>query len=1216
MDKTYYRRPEILASPGLERGHAIIEASAGTGKTFTLEHLVLDLMIREEANIEEILVVTFTDAATRELRERVRALIRKICDEDTVDPESETGTFWEIDEAVRGRLREALFRFDGAAISTIHGFCQRILSEQAFLGGRLFEQQHIDGAEIFGLAFREEARSGLAEQSSVGKALGDWITRGSTLQELEDLLYRCHREGSPQRCPVTPTWDPQGLNEIISRFPPYPELDEAGRELLNDKKTYNAYKKHLDSLFETIGAMQAASEPQDAVTAFMKWAEKERSLANVKRKQFDFLKMVAEQPLAPQVIINMAKALRRIAERAAPQEAFFVHELLPRVQERLSARKRSLGLIDYDDLLLGVQEALAGTDSETLLSLLRERWKYALVDEFQDTDAVQWDIFRRIFVDGTSAHRLFIIGDPKQAIYGFRGADVHTYDSAKKHLTTERGASRLPLTKNYRSTKALIESLNYFFTAKDESDSSFFSGLNRYDEPVECGDNSLTALEGGKFASPVHLIRLDNEGKKLTASRVRKGLACFISEEILSLVDKNDGLVTVSKEREPAPLKLNDIYILTRTGTEGHEIGEVLRSYNIPHAFYKQDGLFETEEANNIHRLLCAIDSPANPGIRMSAWLTPFFDLPLEELPAWQEAGLDHPLTALLMEWKKLADDHSWSNLFDRVISSSGLIRRLIFSGNERALTNYLHIFELLQAEAYSCPITLAELARSLKARIDGRKTPEGREGDIQRLETDKEAVQILTMHKAKGLEAEVVFIAGGFGKPRGRGIKMEIYHHDSERRLHIGKAVGEIADLIEQENNEENERLAYVALTRAKSRLYLPYFGSDFNTAGTFCNKLQKQLDLLEKQDLLSNKNNFLIRRFSCLRLPQPEKNIMTEQKNWPPQELLDIPRSSAGEAEKLEPAHRGILLTSYTRMSQGKGWQAPAADIDQQEAKRDEEVAGEVDDTILELPQKGTTRFELPGGRETGLFLHSLLERIPPGEIGEKNLVEWSSSENLRDLTAATARRHGFNEDFVPEALRLAYNAYKNPLYSESREEGIPLAMPGGIASGLHHCAEVSFTYPIPETFHPLLSAHKLGAAGAADLPYKAVRGYLQGLIDLIFEHEEKIYLLDWKSDRLPFFDPESLDNHVSANYSLQAQVYTLAVVRMLDIKSEEKYNERFGGIIYSFIRGIRPADKGHPADGIWFSLPPWPGIALWENQFLERQDWGGDVIQLNTN
>ena len=1227
MITTYYRRPEILARPELEEGHAVIEASAGTGKTFTLEHLVLDLIINDRAKIEEILVVTFTDAATRELRERVRALIRKVCDEAGDIPEGSIDDYWEIDDAVRGRLREALFRFDGASISTIHGFCQRVLSEQAFLGGRLFEQEHVDGAEMFGLAFREEVRIALAEESPAGDALRLWIERENTLQELEELLYRCHREGCPDRCPITPLWDPQGLLKAAKELPSQEDLNAAIRELFTDKLSHGGYEKLLDRLFAAVAGMQAAANPQETVSVFIDWADKKCTINKAENKQIDHLNRAAGMPGAPDLLKDLVDGLDEIVKRAAPEGSFFAYELLPRVQMRLSSRKRSLGLIDYDDMLLGVREALTGKDAGVLIDTLRQRWTYALVDEFQDTDPVQWEIFRRIFVDGTCNHRLFVIGDPKQAIYSFRGADVHTYELAKNHLTRNCDAARLPLTYNYRSTEALIEAVNEILMVEDAQGKVFFDGLNRYDEPVECGDKTRRAELAGRPAVPVHLLHLHGGGEKLSAPSVKRGVGCFIAEEILRLTGPGGGLLTSGRNREPSPIKLSDIYILTRTGREGREIGETLRRYGIPHAFYKQEGLFKTAEAGDIHRLLCAIDSPEETAARMSAWLTPFFGVALPDLPAWKEAGGSHPLVALLLEWKRLADAHAWSRLFDTIVADSGLARRLIFSGEERALTNYLHLFELLLAEAHSHPVTLTELARGLKARIDGRKMPEGREGDVQRLETDKEAVQILTMHKAKGLEAEVVFIGGGFGSPGGRGIKMSIYHQDNKRCLHIGRAMGEIARAIERENSEENQRLIYVAITRAKSQLYLPYFGEapdgadeadsyGYRSLGSFYTKMQKQLDLLRERGRLDDRSRFVLRDASCQLRPPREHSEEIDLEGWPEEGLLEMPESSADKAGRIEPGHRGVLLTSYTRMSQGKSWQAPTADDDDRIARRDEEVAGEAqpdempvgeDERADALQNDG---LELPGGREAGTFLHTLLENTPADEIRDCSFGQWSSISTVQQRAAATARQHGFSEDYLPAALQLVYNALRTPVFVQSCEKNSTLEMAGGFASGRRQCMEMSFVYPIPEVFHPLISRDTDTAVSGDRLPYETVRGYLQGLIDLVFEHEGKVYLLDWKSDRLPAFDEVSLASHVEANYRLQAQVYALAVIRLLGITTEEEYEARFGGILYAFMRGI--CLTGQEQDGIWYSLPPWNEVAAWEENFVARKEWGGEVIE----
>ncbi len=1220
MNEIYFRRPEILSHHGFKKGHAVIEASAGTGKTYTLEHLVLDLLVEDRANIEEILVVTFTEAATRELRERIRALIRNILDETEKSPAGDPSEYWAINDVKRGRLREALFRFDGAAISTIHGFCQRILSEQAFLGGRVFEQEHVDGKEIFGQAFREEVRFLMAGKCAVGKALAQWIASGESLHKLEEFLYTCHREGVPERCTLTPLWDPQGLIGALEDLPLPGDLEKAAEDYYQEKGSLNGFQKHLDSLYESAEKALHEQDPQQQALILIEWAKKERTVDKNKSRQFDFLLQQAGREDAPQVFKTLKSKLNDIMQRTATGAAFFAGEMLPRLQARLVARKHSLGLIDFDDMLLGVKEALNSPGAELLLKLLRKRWKYALVDEFQDTDAVQWDIFKKIFVESDEGHCLYIIGDPKQAIYGFRGADVYTYQAARKYLLEKKGAGRLPLIKNYRSTRALIDSLNIIFTLKDQMGASFFSGLNSYDEPAECGDLSRVAVEGGQIAVPVHLVHLDGRGETLDARTVRKGLASFISEEILRLTGKESPLLTGRDSDGISPVKLNEIYILTRTTAEGLEIGEALRLYNIPHAYYKQEGLFKTAEAEHVHRILMAVDSPADRGLRMSAWLTPFFQVSLEELPGWQQIETNQPLSTLLFQWKKLADYHSWPLLFDRLLSDTGLARRLVFSGNERALTNYLHLFELLQSETYSRPVSLAELCRSLKARIDGRKIPEGREGDVQRLETDQEAVQILTMHKAKGLEAEVVFIAGGFGNPAGQGILKSIYHDSNNGRcLHVGRAFGEIADALEQENHEENERLAYVALTRAKSRLYLPYFGGgndnpgaektySYKKLGLFYSKLQKQLDLVMDKNLLTDSKGFLLREAPCRQGPPSEKEIMLDPGAWPPEELLVIPPPAAEEAESIASAHRGVILTSYSRISRGKEWHAPAGD-DEAEDKLDS-GAGEIPGAGQQLPSAGEIA-TIPGGRETGLFLHSLLEQICPEEECQLELDSWIHSPAIIEQAEKIARQHGFDSNLVPLALKLVYRCYKTPICQESIERNSILEMPGGISSGLYRQYEMSFAYPIPEKFHPLL-ASKRSFNRKAEFPYQARRGYLQGLIDLVFEHGHKFYLLDWKSDRLPAYDLDALNSHVSLNYAMQAKIYTLALTRQLNLDNGELYLNKFGGIIYSFIRGIKAGSKETGGEGIWFSLPSWDEVVVWETELLERHEWGGEVIE----
>lgn len=1224
MTTLYYKKPAILRESGVFNNHAVVEASAGTGKTYTLEHLVLELLInppdQREINIEEILVVTFTEAATRELRERIRSLIRKVLEGGTEEPDRATlDHYWIIDAARAVRLREALFRFDGAAISTIHGFCQRVLAEQAFLGGRLFEEEHADGAELFGFVFRDLVRTALAEPGPTGEALRRWIETGFSLTKLENLLYLCHREGSPTRCPVTPAWEPKLLFTCIEKLEPVSALYNEGSKLLTGQglKSLQGITTELEQALKQLRQYPGTVEANQAL---LQWASKSRSIEKIKKTQLEHLYRLAARQETAQSFTDKIAWLDQIITRAAGPESFFVYHFLPRIENKLAARKTSQGLLDFDDMLLGVLKALEGPGADTLLQALRNRWSYALVDEFQDTDPIQWKIFKKIFVNSKGLQRLIVIGDPKQAIYGFRGADIHTYDMAKKELLKKHGASRLPLIKNYRSTKAIIDAVNLILTVKDHQGNGFFSGLNRYEEEVICGapDRCVTNPTGNPVI-PVYLLHLYHDYEKLNKEAIDHGLACYIAREINNLLNGPEFLISSSSGHTPAPIQAGDIYVLTRTTAEGRRIGEVLRSYGIPHAYYKQEGLYQTREAANIHTLLGAIDKPYDLGQKMSAWLTPFFDLPLEQLQQWRDAGDNHPRAALLFDWRRLAERQEWAKLFDQLLTATGLTRRLVFRGDERALTNYLHLFELLLAETHSRPLTAGELARDLKARIDGRKKPEGREGEVQRLESDREAVQILTMHKAKGLEAEVVFIAGGFSNSTGGSdIKTSIYHVENRRHLHLGKATGKIASALQQEEAEENQRLLYVALTRAKSRIYLPYFGNSsreretrqfgYNLKNSSYQVLQKQLQLLAEQDYFRRSNYFTLLEVNCNIQPGHQRIGGDRESDWLPANLLSLPPSRAEAAARLKINSKGVILTSYSRIKQGESWNPPQPGEEIHEELDNQETAGYAssgDSAAI------TDTSELPGGKDTGIFLHALLEETDPAELLNYSRKQWVNDDHVFQRASTMARQYGYPENYLPEALLLVYNALRTPLQVQAGNRQGQFVMPGGIASAEQFSREMSFIYPIPEETHPLLGKTGAEKVSSDQQPFQVKRGYLQGLIDLVFKYENHFYLLDWKSDRLPSYDSQYLAGHVDHNYSLQAVIYCLAVIRLLAIQNEVDYEKRFGGIIYLFLRGLCPISNNETGrttnQGLWFIRPSFPQVKTWETELLQRQEWG---------
>ncbi|MFW5925694.1 MAG: UvrD-helicase domain-containing protein [Myxococcota bacterium] len=1075
-----YPRPAVLERIRIDRP-TVIEASAGTGKTYTLEHLVVELLLRGEASIEEILIVTFTEKATREMRQRVRDTIGQLLRARPGDAglAAAGDSAWMLDDEARRRLRDAFMRFDRAPISTIHGFCQRVLGEHAFYSGGLFAQELVDGRSLFERALRAEVREALAGEGALREVLEAGFGAGDPTRLEGDLFGWFQERGRPM-----------------------PDPPEPG---------------------SSVGLL--------------------------------------------------------------------VHELLPRVRERLESLKRRTGQLDFDDLLLRLHEALHGPGGDALAERLRSMYRHCLVDEFQDTDRVQWDIFRRIFLTEEGGHGLFVIGDPKQAIYGFRGGDIHTYLAARDALA-DRG-ERVPLLDNYRSTERAVAAQNLLFGE------GFFEGDIRY-EPVRCG-NPARVLENdaGQEVPPVVLVQVVDR-KRLTADGIRTTFAEFTAREIRRIV--TDGALR-SGERETAePFAYSDVHVLTRTGKEAAEVGEALRRHGVPHAFFKQEGLLQTAEARHVRDVLRAVADPGDRARRLRAWLTPFFGVRLEDLSEVREAEETHPLVARLHRWKVLADAHDYVGLFRDLLEQSGLVRREVFlERSERALTNYLHLFELLLAQAHRRRRGLPELVAHLSALIERRAAPAGEDANVQRLESERDAVQILTMHKAKGLEAKVVFVAGGFTSRPGHGDEPRVCHRDGVREAWLGAAPDEVEEAIRREAREEDERLLYVAVTRAKARLYLPYLGPparDRDGARLECtfgrmNGCYKRLNdrlvgLVERE--AAPATLFARTRAWVGGAPASEPAEAAPEAGasagpWvPPQALLE-PLADPGEGlHALRAARAGPLVTSYTRLKsgQGGGYVAPEAE--------GESFTGETHDlTPPEADPSG-----LPGGSGVGVFLHEVLEALDFEAVREADDVDgWAAREEVRAAFRASARRNGVNVAHVPEAQRLVFGALRVPV-----DVG-PLVLPSGLCGLGHRVAEMSFHYPLPEQGHPLLCEPR---PSPDRWPFEVRRGYVRGVVDLVFEHEGRLYFLDWKSDRLPSWSAAMVAQHVERNYTLQARLYALGVLRLLDARTAEDYEARFGGLLYCFLRGMDGSSAA-----VHFERPSWDDVLGWESALRAEHAFG---------
>jgi exodeoxyribonuclease V beta subunit len=1175
-----YPRPAELAALG--PGHNVVESSAGTGKTYLLERLFIDLILKREVPADQILIVTFTEKAAAELVLRVRRLLEDLVALRPDDPEAAAARnepedrAWTIDEPARACLQNVLLGFDRLCISTIHGFCQRLLREHAFVQGRLFDEELIGAGTAFAAALRDVLRTDMAKDDKLRSAVTSWLSTGRSIEALEDLLLTCN---SQENAHLRRRFDEARLLRALAAWQPVATEDEQLKQRLKSAQVHQSSVKSMLARLRRVSEIVEANRADAlAFLAAMQVFPNEPKMADGLAYVLEKLEGKTGDPR----IAALAACVRELDACVVPLDTVLVEMLLPRARAQAAARKRQAGQFDYSDLIQLVASALdePTPTGRALLATLRRRYQHALIDEFQDTDDLQWPIFRRIFVEANDHHSLTVIGDPKQAIYSFRGANVHTYLQACQDLE-RAGGKRLVLDRNFRGSPKMVAAINLLF---DQS-AGFFrrEGGITYDHPVTCGREDLDLVDAsGRPQAPVAVLAPESEADVLRTRDVSAAIRAGIVDELRRLLDEKSPWRLRDKRDEygERPLHPRDIFILTFTKRESQDMGRALVQASIPFAFYKLDNLFESPEAASILDLLRAIAAPDDPNLRVHALFTEFFALDLVGAAAVADLGADAWPARLLYDFAALADTGDIPRLFSAIIERTGVVRREIFaSSSERSLTNILHVFELLQTEWARSHSSLAELVDLLDAFIRGTRKVPTREGDLQRLETDKNAVQILTVHKAKGLEANVVFVYGGTGEPPTQPVHVLL---DGERRvLHIGRLDREAKQAAKMQEADERSRLLYVACTRARVRLVLPHYPPEFKTLGG------PYLQANQRLDALLDKPNPLFQSFAI-----PRSNVFAEstavaRPASDPQRLAALASLASpappADLAAIKERRGGFLVTSYTAVKHAHGGFVPL------ESHGPSPVAPEVNQD----PDSASDG--LPGGKETGIFLHEALATLSlPDLILAPVFEDWFALPRVRGLLERLRQRHNRSEGELPIAARLIHTAYTAPVQMRHRRIA-------GLARVAPALREMEFLFPIPETAHPLLSRPGQDASAPA---WKVERGVVKGFVDLLFEDEGKVFVCDWKSDALPSFGADGMARHCQQNYDVQARIYTLAALRMCQIRDADDYARRFGGVLFCFLRGRRIDDD---RIGIHIDEPSWDDLLAWESDMLGPTFWG---------
>ncbi len=1089
-------------------GAMLIEASAGTGKTFTIAVLVLRLLLeRPEITIDRILVTTFTELATAELRGRIRTRLRDalaIFQGASTDDEllAQLHARHRNDPTAVDRLEAALINFDEAPIYTIHGFCQRVLAERAFESGTLFDAELLTNQrellrEIVHDFWRTRFYTG--ERLPALLALRGKISTRQLFNDVEELTKNPDLVVRPAQFRSYAEIGAD-ITHVLTRLREDWEKEQAGiRELFRA----NAWAKGnhqeadyiasmLDHLDACLCSNTATLEQLECVETFAKSAVHKNTRAG-----------------KPKPMREVFDRCEEICALTAELLAALRAQFLGYARTQLRERKLTRNVVSYEDLLTRLSDALNGAGGDELAESIRSRYHAALIDEFQDTDPVQYSIFSRIY-RGTTAPVAFI-GDPKQAIYAFRGADVFTYMNAARE--TPR---KFTLTTNWRSESRLVNAVNTIFAQPDP----FLLEEIQFEPAVASPRADETPLViGSKQEPPFHLWIAHDEDD----------LPDRVASEIVRLLAS--GATIGLDELEP-----RHIAVLTGTNAQAAAMQNALRARRVPSVLYSSANIFTSREAQELRDTLAAVVQPGHERIVRAALATDALGRTGNELDELSRDDLAWEAELLrFQQHHEIWRDRGFIQMLRHLAATHGVRQRLLsYPDGERRLTNFLHLAEVMHTACCEQRLGMNGLLKWLGQQMQGTSFADREEHEL-RLESDERAVRIITVHKSKGLEFDVVFCPHVSWYGPGRAT-----FHDPEANwrltLDLTDRDAHKADR-EREALAENLRQFYVALTRAKRRCTIVWRAKDKPDKSASARLLGAgtQPEIAANEDIV------------LAPLPEPnETQFVTPATQAPALE----PRVFRAEID------RSWGIASFSRLISGR----------ETEASDEGLVLDNVAPAEEPLPLQGIHAF--PRGMRPGTCLHEILEEL---DFRNTALASELVSRKLRAYGI-----EGFDEPVLANVCQLSELALTADHFTLADVD--PLA----------RIPELEFMFPINA-----FTTAKLAAVFGNEIPlrvdrlqFNAISGFMTGFIDLIFEHGGRFYFLDWKSNwlgpDLSAYGPAAVQSEMQRHfYTLQLCLYTVALHRYLQVrKPGYDYDEHFGGALYIFLRGIDPTN---PQNGV---------------------------------
>ncbi len=1184
---------DLLDSP--LSGRNLLEASAGTGKTFTIAALYLRLLLETDLTVDKILVVTFTEAATEELRDRIRQRIRAASEGLGRQPVEDlflrdllgrlTGTAQR--RQAEARLREALICFDEAAIYTIHGFCQRILQDKAFEAGALFDTELVTSQTLLLDEIAQDYwRRHCASQTGAFAAclFENKITPATFTGLLRQIT------GDPGIA-VVPEIVARDLNCLESAWQHNREALQTcwreQRQVLQDLLEHtqalnrNQYKlsslagwfDELDSFFAAETAFRVPEKLFERFTASALQAATKKNQVTPQHAFFDLCEAAAD---------SYVRLEAAYGEKIIALKAGFIEYL----KETLPDRKRAQNIRHFDDLLLDVRDRLASPAGPRLGDSIRSQFRAAFIDEFQDTDPIQFAIFRSLYPD--SKRPVFFIGDPKQAIYSFRGADIFAYIEAtrvvEKHYT---------LSKNWRSTAGLVHAINTLFAGHDRPfvfEEIAFQPVT----PKKAAAQDSLCLAGAEDPYPLQIWTYEpvEAGTTDNVDVSRRRLAGAVGNEIARLLKLSGQGQAVIQGR---PLEAGDIAVLVRTHKEGALVEEMLKVRAIPSVQAGTGSLFDTRQAREVMRVLRAIADPVNESLVKAALSSDLFGLSGQAIgQLLKDEKLFEFWLETFLEYNRIWQSRGLIAMTGKLLAAQNVRQRLLkFSDGQRRLTNLLHCFEVLHKSVLEQHLGIDGLLQWFARQFEEER---GQEEYQLRLETDDNAVKIVTIHKSKGLEYPIVFCPFCWNSAKVDAKPPLFFHHpdnDNRRTMDLGSdALARHATLAERERLAEQMRLLYVAMTRAKYRCYVGWGqlkGAEKSALGYLLHApRQSAADQpvvypsgLDRATLEQDLNRLVGTSPETILVgPLPETGQSVRSCGSSSQRGRLQPLDFSGKMD------RAWCISSFSNLTAGP--------LQPHEFHAPERI-WTTDESDLAAESSGKEDFagfmDFPKGAAAGSCLHMLFENL---DFCNRD------PQVLEQTTREALQAFGFDLRWVPAVMIMI-----------NRTLATPIATPDGSPLRLHQVsrqdrlAEMEFMLPLGTidvgSLASVFARHAHGAspiegfsANLNTLGFTRHHGMLVGFIDLVFRHKGRYYLLDWKSNFLgtepaAYRQANLATAMKSSYYTLQYHLYLVALHRHLRrTLSDYAYTEHFGGIVYAYLRGTALNAQPEANLGIYADYP----------------------------